>query len=89
MTVSAAEVRADEPLLHGQAPTGQEFLRLTFSATNDTAAGFAWVFDRDLHLRLPDGTVVATADNCGRAQIYPRRTPPPSVGSPASSCPPR
>ncbi|MEU8001714.1 hypothetical protein AB0B66_11175 [Catellatospora sp. NPDC049111] len=71
LTVSAAEVRADEPLLHGQAPTGQEFLRLTFSATNDTAAGFAWVFDRDLHLRLPDGTVIATADNCSRAQIYP------------------
>lgn len=71
LTVSAAEVRADEPLLHGEAPTGQEFLRLTFSATNDTAAGFAWVFDRDLHLRLPDGTVVATADNCSRAQIYP------------------
>lgn len=71
MTVSAAEVRADEPLLHGEAPTGQEFLRLTFSATNNTSAGFAWVFDRDLHLRLPDGTVIATADNCSRAQIYP------------------
>ncbi|WP_203690358.1 hypothetical protein [Catellatospora coxensis] len=71
LTVSAAEVRADEPLLHGEAPTGQEFVRLTFSATNDTAAGFAWVFDRDLHLRLPDGTVIATADNCSRAQIYP------------------
>ncbi|GIF71544.1 hypothetical protein Asi02nite_10620 [Asanoa siamensis] len=71
MTVSATEVRADEPLLHGQAPSGQEFLRLTFSATNNTDAGFAWVFDRDLHLRLPDGTAVGTADNCSRAQIYP------------------
>ncbi|WP_186315838.1 hypothetical protein [Catellatospora sichuanensis] len=71
MTVSAAEVRSDEPLLHGEAPTGQEFLRLTFTATNNTNAGFAWVFDRDLHLKLPDGTSVATADNCSRAQIYP------------------
>jgi hypothetical protein len=71
MTVSAVEVRSDEPLLHGQAPAGQEFLRLTFSATNNTDAGFAWVFDRDLHLKLPDGTSVGTADNCSRAQIYP------------------
>lgn len=71
MTVSGAEVRSDEPLLHGVAPSGQEFLRLTFTATNNTDAGFAWVFDRDLHLRLPDGTSIATADNCSRAQIYP------------------
>ncbi|WP_166378463.1 hypothetical protein [Catellatospora methionotrophica] len=71
MTVSEAEVRADEPLLHGQAPTGQEYLRVTFTATNNTDAGFAWVFDRDLHLRMPDGTSLATADNCSRAQIYP------------------
>lgn len=71
MTVSAVEVRSDEPLLHGEAPTGQEFLRLTFSATNNTNAGFAWVFDRDLHLKLPDGTSIGTADNCSRAQIYP------------------
>ncbi|WP_155368289.1 hypothetical protein [Catellatospora vulcania] len=71
MTVSAVEVRSDEPFLHGQAPTGQEFLRLAFSATNNTDAGFAWVFDRDLHLKLPDGTSIATADNCSRAQIYP------------------
>jgi hypothetical protein len=71
MTVSAVEVRSDEPYLHGQAPTGQEFLRLTFSATNNTDAGFAWVFDRDLHLKMPDGTSIGTADNCSRAQIYP------------------
>jgi hypothetical protein len=71
MTVSAVEVRADEPYLHGEAPAGQEFLRLTFSATNNTSAGFAWVFDRDLHLKAPDGTSIATADNCSRAQIYP------------------
>lgn len=71
MTVSAVEVRSDEPLLHSEAPSGQEFLRLAFSATNDTAAGFAWVFDRDLNLRLPDGTSIGTADNCSRAQIYP------------------
>lgn len=71
MTVSAVEVRADEPYLHGQAPSGQEFLRLEFSATNNTAAGFAWVFDRDLHLKLPDGTTVGTANDCSRAQIYP------------------
>ncbi|MBB5873668.1 hypothetical protein F4553_007102 [Allocatelliglobosispora scoriae] len=71
MTVSAVEVRSDEPLLHGEAPTGQEFLRLAFSATNNTDAGFAWVFDRDLHLILPDGTSIGTADNCSRAQIYP------------------
>lgn len=71
MTVSAVEVRADEPYLHGQAPTGQEFLRFTFSATNNSDAGFAWVFDRDLHLKLPDGTSIGTADNCSRAQIYP------------------
>ncbi|MEV4620549.1 hypothetical protein AB0J74_17805 [Asanoa sp. NPDC049573] len=71
MTVSAVEVRSDEPYLHGQAPTGQEFLRLSFSATNNTDAGFAWVFDRDLHLKMPDGTSLGTADNCSRAQIYP------------------
>ncbi|MDI1463438.1 hypothetical protein QEZ54_20870 [Catellatospora sp. KI3] len=71
MTVTSAEVRADEPYLHGQAPSGQEFLQLKFSATNNTAAGFAWVFDRDLHLKAPDGTSLATADNCSRAQIYP------------------
>ncbi|MEV0460218.1 hypothetical protein [Catellatospora methionotrophica] len=71
MTVSGAEVRADEPLLHGQAPTGQEYLRVAFTATNNTDAGFAWVFDRDLHLKMPDGTSLATADNCSRAQIYP------------------
>ncbi|RKE05215.1 hypothetical protein [Catellatospora citrea] len=71
MTVASAEVRADEPLLHGEAPTGKEFLQLKFSATNKTDAGFAWVFDRDLHLKLPDGTSIATADNCSRAQIYP------------------
>jgi hypothetical protein len=71
MAVSAVEVRSDEPYLHGQAPTGQEFLRLTFSATNNTDAGFAWVFDRDLHLKLPDGTSIGTDNNCSRAQIYP------------------
>ncbi|MEV4539186.1 hypothetical protein AB0J82_35985 [Asanoa sp. NPDC049518] len=71
MSVSAVEVRSDEPRLHGQAPTGQEFLRLAFSATNNSAAGFAWVFDRDLQLKLPDGTSVGTDDNCSRAQIYP------------------
>ncbi|SNT50644.1 hypothetical protein SAMN05421812_107337 [Asanoa hainanensis] len=71
MSVSAVEVRSDEPLLHQQAPTGQEFVRLAFSATNNSAAGFAWVFDRDLQLKLPDGTSVGTDDNCSRAQIYP------------------
>ncbi len=71
MTVVGVEVRSDEPLLHDEAPTGQEFLRLTFSATNNSDAGFAWVFDRDLHLKLSDGTSIGTADNCSRAQIYP------------------
>lgn len=71
MTVSSVEVRSDEPHLHGEAPSGKEFLRLAFSATNNTSAGFAWVFDRDLHLRLPDGATIGTADNCSRAQIYP------------------
>jgi hypothetical protein len=71
MTVSAVEVRSDEPYLHGQAPTGQEYIRLTFSATNNTDAGFAWVFDRDLNLKMPDGSSMGAADNCSRAQIYP------------------
>ena len=71
LSVSAVEVRSDDPYLHHEAPTGQEFLRLTFSATNNSSAGFAWVFDRDLHLTAPDGTSIGTADNCSRAQIYP------------------
>jgi hypothetical protein len=71
MSVLNGEVRADDPLLHGEAPTGFEFLRIAFNATNNGNGGFAWVFDRDLTLKLPDGTSVATADNCSRAQILP------------------
>lgn len=71
MSVLSGEVRADDPLLHGEAPTGMEFLTVSFNATNNSEAGFAWVFDRDLTLKLPDGTSVATADNCSRAQILP------------------
>jgi hypothetical protein len=69
MTVKGGEVRADDPLLHVQAPTGKEFLMLSFTATNNSAAGMAYVFDRNLTLRLPDGTRVGHA-GCSRAQVH-------------------
>jgi hypothetical protein len=70
MTVAGGEVRADDPASHYEAPTGKEYLRLSFSATNNSAAGFAWVFDRDLILKLPDGTTVGHELNCSKAQIH-------------------
>lgn len=70
MTVESGEVRADYPRTHQQAPTGQEYVRLSFSATNDSAAGMAYVFDRDLTLLLPDGTTVGHDLFCSYAQVH-------------------
>jgi hypothetical protein len=70
MTVAGGEVRADDPASHYEAPTGKEYLRLSFSATNNSRAGMAYVFDRDLTLKLPDGTAVGHDLNCSHAQIH-------------------
>jgi hypothetical protein len=69
MTVSGGEVRADDPESHAETTAGQEFVIVNFSSTNNSPAGFAYVFDRDLNLRLPDGSKVGT-DVASHAQIY-------------------
>lgn len=70
MTLTGGEVRADDPSRHEQAPAGQEFVLLTFTATNTGAAGMTYVFDRDLTLILPDGTETGHAGACSRAQVH-------------------
>lgn len=70
MTMTGGEVRADSPSQHAQAAAGEEYVMLSFTATNTGPAGMSYVFDRDLNLVLPDGTKVATADSCSHAQVH-------------------
>jgi hypothetical protein len=70
ITVTGGEVRADDPTGLEQAPAGQEFVLISFSATNDGAAGMTYVFDRDLTLVKPDGTKAGDAGSCSRAQVH-------------------
>jgi len=69
MTLTGGEVRADAPVIHGQAPAGQEYVMISFTATNEGPAGMTYVFDRELNLVLPDGTKVGDAGSCSRAQV--------------------
>jgi len=71
MSVESGELRTDYPRTHQQAPTGKEFFKLNFSATNNSNAGMAIVFDNELTLKLPDGTRVGYDGTCSRAQIWP------------------
>ena len=71
MTVESGEVRSDKPLTHLEAPTGKEWVRLNFSATNNSNAGMAIVFDDELTLKLPNGTTIGTDLACSAAQIWP------------------
>jgi hypothetical protein len=70
ITVSGGEVRADDATNLAQAPAGQEFVLVSFKATNDGAAGMTYVFDRDLSLVLPDGSKAGNAGSCSRAQVH-------------------
>jgi hypothetical protein len=70
MTLTGGEVRADDSASLQQAPAGQEFVLISFTATNNGAAGMSYVFDRDLNLVLPDGTKAATEIGCTHAQVY-------------------
>jgi hypothetical protein len=70
LTVTGVEVRADNPYQHIEAKAGKDFFGITFTATNDSSAGFAWVFERDLNLRLPDGTKIGHSSDCSRGQVY-------------------
>jgi hypothetical protein len=69
VTLTGGEVRADDATNLAQAPAGQEFVLISFSATNNGPAGMTYVFDRDLNLVLPDGTKVGDAGSCSRAQV--------------------
>ncbi|GIF01654.1 hypothetical protein [Paractinoplanes rishiriensis] len=70
MTLTGGEVRSDDPANHDQAPAGQEFVRLKFTATNTGPAGMTYVFDRDLTLVLPDESRAGHAGACSRAQVH-------------------
>jgi hypothetical protein len=70
LTVTGVEIRADNPYQHVEAKTGKDFFGITFTATNDSSAGFAWVFERDLNLTLPDGTKIGHSSDCSRGQVY-------------------
>jgi hypothetical protein len=70
ITVTGGEVRADDSTNLVQAPAGQEYVLISFTATNDGPAGMTYVFDRDLNLVMPDGTKVGNAGSCSRAQVH-------------------
>lgn len=70
VTVTSGEVRADDPANLAQAPAGQEYVFISFTATNDGPAGMTYVFDRDLSLVLPDGGKAGNAGSCSRAQVH-------------------
>jgi hypothetical protein len=70
MTVTGGEVRADDARNLAQAPAGQEFVLISFTATNNGPAGMSYVFDRDLNLVLPDGSKAGDAGSCSRAQVH-------------------
>ncbi|WP_125808678.1 hypothetical protein [Actinoplanes sp. ATCC 53533] len=70
VTLTGGEVRADDAANLAQAPAGQEYVLISFSATNNGPAGMTYVFDRDLNLVLPDGTKVGDAGSCSRAQVH-------------------
>jgi hypothetical protein len=70
ITLTGGEVRADDSAHLAQAPAGQEYVLISFTATNTGPAGMTYVFDRDLNLVLPDGSKAATADSCTRAQVH-------------------
>jgi hypothetical protein len=70
ITVTGGEVRADDAGNLAQAPAGQEYVLISFTATNDGPAGMTYVFDRDLNLVMPDGTKVGNAGSCSRAQVH-------------------
>jgi len=70
VTLTGGEVRADDAAGHAQAPAGQEYVLISFSATNRGPAGMTYVFDRDLTLVLPDGTKAGNAGSCSRAQVH-------------------
>lgn len=70
MTLTGGEVRADDAVGLAQAPAGQEFVLISFTATNTGAAGMTYVFDRELTLILPDGTKAGDAGSCSRAQVH-------------------
>jgi hypothetical protein len=76
ITVTGGEVRADDAVNHAQAPAGQEYVFISFSATNKGEAGMTYVFDRDLNLVLPDGSKAGDAGSCSQAQVHvqPRAT---------------
>jgi len=84
ITVTGGEVRADDTTNLAQAPAGQEFVLVSFTATNDGAAGMTYVFDRDLTLVLPDGTKAGNAGSCSRAQVYVQ--PHATVTPPGQAC---
>jgi hypothetical protein len=71
ITVESGEVRSDKTLTHLEVATGKEWLRLSFSATNNSNAGMSIVFDDELTLKLPDGTTIGTDLTCSAAQIWP------------------
>lgn len=70
ITVTGGEVRADDWANLVQAPSGQEYVLISFTATNKGAAGMTYVFDRDLTLVKPDGTKAGNAGSCSRAQVH-------------------
>jgi len=70
ITLTGGEVRADDFTNLAQAPAGQEYVLISFTATNDGPAGMTYVFDRDLNLVLPDGTKAGNAGSCSRAQVH-------------------
>lgn len=70
ITLTGGEVRADDSANLAQAPAGQEYVLISFTATNNGPAGMTYVFDRDLNLVMPDGTKVGNAGSCSRAQVH-------------------
>jgi len=71
-TISSVDLRADNPRVHREIGSGYEWMLLHFTATNDSAAGMAILYEFDQRLVLPDGSAVSTSSSsCGNAQLHP------------------
>jgi hypothetical protein len=71
LTVADGQVRADDPGQWAQAPAGQEYLRLRFSATNDGPGRLTILLGDALTLELPDGVTAGHESGCGNPQVSP------------------
>lgn len=70
-TVTGGQVRADNPESYDEAAAGHEFLRLSYSATNEGPGVLDILYGFLNHLVLADGSTVSAAVGCGNPQLDP------------------